>query len=145
MSADTKIAVGRWTKTIEVNSEGDTITVNIGDYALMADLVSLVRELEDAAREVAHKASEIDADGVDKIKSIAECNAEVCAGLKDRVDAVLGAGTCLKVFGDVLPGIPELLDFLGQLVDVLGGFWDEAQKESDKRLSKYLSRYKKGD
>lgn len=140
------IRVGTLLKTIEVNDAGETIAVNIGDYAFMADLADFAHELEDAAKKVAEKAAEINAESQDarqQIRSVAEYNTEICTTIKERVDSMLGEETCRKVFGDVLPSIPEQLDFVGQLTSLCNRFVKEAQEATDQKLAKYLDKYKK--
>ena len=141
-----RISVSKDVKTIAVNDAGDTITVNISDYALMADLADLARELEVAAKDVAEKAAEIDSkspNAVQQARSVAGYNKEICTTIKARVDGILGEGTCLKVFGDIVPSIPAQLDFLGQLTEVINGFMKEAQEAANMRLAKYLDKYSK--
>lgn len=130
-------------KEIDVNDQGETISIRLGDYTLIMRLASLMQELSEAAKGIANKARECGGTDIERVTAIAEYNLARCTELKDKIDDILGPETCRKVFGDIVPGIPEMLDFMAQLVEIVRQMMEEEEAASEQRLSKYLSKYER--
>ena len=56
------------------------------------------------------------------------------AFFKERVDGLLGEGTCRKVFGDIVPSVDLYVDFINQLAPYFEKYGKERQK---KLMQKY--------
>lgn len=134
-------------KTIEVNDSGDTITLNLGDISFTSNLLSLLQDFGEAAERISGKAAELsgtDPEKLTKLMELADFNVNVCNTLKQRVDDVLGPDTCKKVFGDGTPGIPDLMDFFGQLMGIVNRFTGAQTEKRLEMISKYTDKYKDG-
>ena len=60
MSEIARIAVNSGVKKIQVNDEGEYITLNMGDQAFIPALLALMRDFETVAEQHTDRAAEID-------------------------------------------------------------------------------------
>jgi hypothetical protein len=116
---------------IEVNDEGEIITLNLADrdfpkrfYTLYENLTKRIEEYEKQrnAKEEMSIAEEIDAD------------LEMHKAMMVDIDNLLGTGTCRKVFGNIVPDVDAVTDFFEQIIPII-------QKYGNKRRKKISDKY----
>lgn len=119
---------------VEVNDNGDTITVNAEDQYFIEKFLGLNEKLHNIARtdtkELEEKSER------EQIGVMIETTKEVMA----EIDGLFGENTCKKVFGDIVPSPYLIADFFEQLTPIAAQYMDERQKII---ASKY-SRNRKG-
>lgn len=150
MASELTISVSKNVKRIKVNEDGEFITLNLDDQAVIPRLIGLMKEFEAAADEYTKKSAEI-ADLPEetveehnsKIAASAAFNLEVCTELKQKVDAAFQDDVCRKVFGDITPSVTAFAEFFAQLGDLLKKFSKESEGERQKRIDKYTAKYHK--
>lgn len=124
-------------KKIEVNDNGEYISLNLGDssfperfFAMIDNIQKRAGDLQAQAAEIAEKCgSESEA----AVKAAASLYREFNQDITNEVDAMFGPETCRKVFGDIVPSFEMFDDFFNQLVPYI----QEYGRERAARLSKY--------
>lgn len=144
---NTGIRVNTGVKRIEVNDDGDYITINLNDNSFLDRFFSMYENImkmadESSAKEAAIREKYKDAaeteNGSEKIqdgllKDVFSLYKEGGKAMMAEVDGLFGPGTCKKVFGDITPSFELQLDFFDQLIPYL----QEFAKEKVKRMKKY--------
>ena len=108
---------------IEVNDEGDVIVARLNDNQFIERFYDIVETME--------KVSEYVESEEMKAKESREQLAIVSEKTKDimsDIDNLFGAGSCEKVFGDIVPSAYALADFFDQLIPIFEEFASEKQK-----------------
>lgn len=133
------IRVNTGVKRIEVNDDGDFITLSLHDNAFLEKFFSLYENLQKMADESTRK----EADIRERYKDSTEQNgllqetfalySTAGATLTEEVDKLFGEGTCRKVFGDITPSFELFIEFFEQLTPYL----QEFAREKAQRMSKY--------
>lgn len=124
-------------KKIEVNDNGEYISLNLGDssfperfFAMVDNIQKRAGDLQAQAAEIAEKCgSESEA----AVKAAASLYREFHQDIANEVDAMFGPKTCRKVFGDIVPSFEMFEDFFNQLVPYI----QEYGRERAAKLSKY--------
>lgn len=129
-------------KTVEVNDSGDTIVLELGSLKFMGELLAIFKEFGEGAKTISAQLESADERSLDEISKIAEQADEVCAKIAAKVDGLFGDGTCRKVFGNTVPGIYELTDFLGQVGELIRKFGAESA-EINQKIAKYAEKYRR--
>ena len=131
------IRVSTGAKRIEVNDDGDYIVLDFSDNSFPDRFFGMIDRVQELANEAAPKEKEIEAEhekGSDGyMRATAALLRKVHEDIMSEVDGLFGAGTCKKVFGDIVPGIELYDDFFTQLMP----YFEEAGKERVQRMSKY--------
>lgn len=131
------IRVNTGVKRIEVNDNGDYITLNFGDASFADRFFEMVDRVQKRTNAAAPKAKEIDEtmeNGSEKhMRAAAKLFREVHEDVSAEVDDFFGPDTCKKVFGDIVPSIDLYDDFFQQLMP----YFEEFGKERAQRMSKY--------
>lgn len=133
------IRVNTGIKRIEVNDDGDYITLSLNDNAFLDRFFSLYERLKNMADESSAKEKAIHdkymgrADEAGLIQETFGLYAEAGAAMKAEMDGLFGEGACRKVFGDITPAFELYLDFFEQLTPYLREFAEEKAQ----RMSKY--------
>ena len=108
---------------IEVNDEGDVIVARLNDNQFIERFYDIVETME--------KVSEYVESEEMKAKESREQLAIVSEKTKDimsDIDNLFGAGSCEKVFGDIIPSAYALADFFDQLIPIFEEFASEKQR-----------------
>ena len=145
-----KISVNSGVKVIEVNDQGETISLPLGDPAFTHGLVELMQMFSDKVGDVEQACKTIDTSAVaaakaEQLSVVASLNLKVCTEMKDRVDALFGDEVCRKVFGDIVPGMAAFSDFFDQLTPFMEEYGRERAEENRRRVERYMKKYQKND
>lgn len=131
------IRVNTGDKKIDVNDNGDYIVLNLSDSSFPDRFFSMVDRVQEHAAEAEARAKELEGrlepGSEAMLRAAASLYRELHEGVMAEVDALFGADTCRKVFGDIVPGIELFDDFFTQLMP----YFEQFGKERAKRLSKY--------
>lgn len=112
-------------KKIEVNDNGEYITLPVGDDRFLKAFYQLLDKASNSAQEV--KMDENDITGsMDAVIDFDQ-------NMKEQVDELFGAETCRKVFGDILPGAGMFIEFFFAVLP----FLEEDQKRRIETMNKY--------
>lgn len=133
-----KIRIQRNVKQIEVNDNGDFITLDFDDLNLPYRYYGMLKRFEkDRARFTNELAQKL------KGKPSSICTEELVNAerelniyFRNAVDEVFGEGTCRKVYGDILPSLEMHMQFF----DLLRPYFEEEAKRRQERMSKYSAR-----
>lgn len=135
----TGIRVNTGVKRIEVNDNGDFITLSLSDNAFIKRFYDLYDNVQKKADGYAKKENEIREKhkGEENQSALLEealvLYSVAGEDMAAEVDKLFGEGTCKKVFGNISPSFDLFLDFFEQLTPYL----QEFSKERSQRLSKY--------
>lgn len=133
-----KIRIARNVRRIEVNDDGEYITLDFDDLNLPYRYYAMLKRFENDRITFAKKFAEsvkntTEAEAADKL---AEAEREMNIYFRDAVDEVFGKGTCRKVYGDILPSIEMHLEFF----DALKPFFEEEAKRRRQKMNKYSAK-----
>ena len=126
-----KIRVSRGVRTIEVNDDGETILLPVSDDGFIVAFYKLLDRVQTAAKSFP-EGGEDTAGSMEAVEQIVALEQE----LREQEDGLLGAETCRKVFGPILPSMDLFVEFFGSLLPFI-----EAHR--DERLAK-MSKYDAG-
>ncbi len=131
------IRVNSGAKRIEVNDNGDYIVLDLSDSSFPDRFFSMVDRVQAHAAAAEARAKELEGrlepGSEEMLRAAASLYRDLHEGVMAEVDALFGADTCRKVFGDIVPGIELFDDFFTQLMP----YFEQFGKERAKRLSKY--------
>lgn len=118
---------------VEVNDNGDTITVNVDDQLFIERFRQLTVRLDEIKQDVQGATVKGEKERLQfYIEKIREIMAEM--------DALFGEGCCRKVFGDIVPSPFLIADFFEQMIPVI----EEYTKVRKADIAKKYSRQRKG-
>lgn len=124
-----RIAVGT---EIEVNDQGDTIICNFGSQEFYAGFTDLVENLE----KIQHYVSGSEFKAKPEREQL-QIMIDKTHGIMRDIDAVFGAETCKKVFGDITPNPIMIADFFDQISPI-------AEKYANGRTKELYEKYNRG-
>lgn len=133
------IRVNTGVKRIEVNDNGDYITLSLNDNAFIDRFFALRENSQKIADEYTERQREIEKkyQGSQQeeayTREVLALYSEAGQSMMSEVDGLFGEGTCKKVFGDIAPSLELYYDFFEQLTPYLKEF----AKEKAERMSKY--------
>lgn len=131
------IRVNNGAKKIEVNDNGDYITLDFGDNSFPDRFFNLIDNVEKRAEEAIPAAQKIAEEHEENSEAFMRETAalwrKVHEDIMEEVDAFFGPGTCKKVFGDIVPGVELYDDFFRQLMP----YFEEFSRERAAKLEKY--------
>lgn len=127
------IRVSTSVKKIEVNDQGEFITLNFSDNSFPDRFFAMLDSIQKRAEDVQAQESEIREKGGGDARAAAALYRQFHEDIMGDVDALFGPDTCRKVFGDIVPGIELFDDFFTQLIP----YFEEYGRERAEKLSKY--------
>lgn len=131
------IRVNTGVKRIEVNDDGDYITLNFADQSFPERFFAMIDRVTDIAKAAEPKEEDLrkkyPAGSVELARAFSSFNLEFHTAVAGEIDGFFGAGTCKRVFGDIVPGIDLIDDFFQQLMP----YFQEFGKERAEKMSKY--------
>lgn len=131
------IRVNTSVKKIEVNDNGDYITLNFSDNSLPDRFFAMLERVQKLAEDAKSREADIRAqsegNGGNRARELAALYCGLHEGIMAETDALLGENTCQKVFGNIVPGIELFDEFFAQLIP----FFEDYARERAEKLSKY--------
>lgn len=118
------IRVNNGVKVIEVNDEGEAISLPLSDDRFVRDFYNLANSIKQKSESIAAKKDVLEA--LDETVAVDE-------QVRDEVDKLIGADTCRKVFGSILPSLDMFTDFFMQLLPII----DAHTKKRVENMNKY--------
>lgn len=113
---------------VEVNDAGETITLPIGDAIFVKGYMSLIDDLANLTKESLTAGTE----SYEQYAKIMEISKKLC----EKIDMLIGEGTCRKVFGDIVP-VPQLFDeFFSNLAETFEEYANSRRTLIESRYSK---------
>ena len=133
-----KIRISRNIKRIEVNDNGEFITLDFDDLNLPYRFYAMLKRLEKDRIKFAQQLQERfkDKSGSDSTEELVEAEHDLNIYFRDAVDEVFGEGTCRKVYGDILPSIDMHLQFF----DAIRPYFEEEAKRRRQKMSRYSAK-----
>lgn len=139
------IRVDTGAKRIEVNDDGEYITLNFADQSFPSRFYAMVDGFKIKQQEFQALAQEIDGDSTlaedERMRKGLALNLEIHEYFKDQIDGLFGPDTCRKVFGDIVPHIDLYADFLEQLTP----YFEKYAKDRQNRIKSKYSATRKGN
>ena len=119
------IRVNSGVKVIEVNDKGETISLPLSDDSFIRGFYALLNEIKAKSEAISAKKVDI----TETMNDVVKFDEDV----RDRTDELIGADTCKKVFGAVLPSSDQFIEFFSLLLP----FVEEHTKKRVSNMSKY--------
>lgn len=143
-----KLRVDNGIKKIEVNDNGDFISIPISDAAFYERFGGMIKSFEQKQAEIEQKAAALSEkhkdkpfDDVDVTVDSIQLYAELCRYTCGEIDRLFGEGCCRKVFlGITNPGIELIGDFFDQITPLLNQY----AQERNKKINLMYNRNRKG-
>lgn len=117
-------------REIEVNDKGETIVLHLGDNNFVKKYYEIVEFVQSAEKDLGNYSS-----SDDKEKLEATCCFEKT--LAEKVDNLIGEGTCMKVFNTNTPNSMLIAFFLDELLPFISDYADKRDKRFNNITSKY--------
>lgn len=131
------IRVNTGAKKIEVNDDGEYIVLNFGDQDFPNRFFSMLDRVQARADSATEEEKSIrdqfEEDSQEFTRAMFSFNCDLHRYIMSEIDALFGAETCRKVFGDIVPGLELFEDFFNQLMP----YFEQYGEERAKKLSKY--------
>ena len=138
------IRVHTGAKRIEVNDEGEYITLNFADQSFVPRFFAMLDHFAARQTEYETRGAEIDNDTslepMERSKKVFQLLLDLHLELKEQVDNLFGPDTCKKVFGDIVPS----LELYSQFFDLISPYFSEYAKERNAMITKKYSPQRKG-
>ena len=136
-----KIRVSRGV-TIEVNDNGDTITMNADDQQFVEKFYGLIEKSNDISKELKRE----DVQKLSDHEQLKVVIVKIKELMKD-IDVLFGTDSCKKIFGEIVPHPYLIADFFEQLKPIVKKHVDArqrkiAEKYNNKRKGSGTSKYR---
>lgn len=133
-----KIRITRNIKRIEVNDNGEFITLDFDDLNLPYRYYGMLKRLEKDRVKFAQELQEKlrDKTGMDSAEELVNAERDLNIYFRDAIDEVFGEGTCRKVYGDILPSIDMHLQFF----DAIRPYFEEEAQRRRQKMKKYSAK-----
>ena len=143
-----KLRVDSGIKTIEVNDNGDCISIPISDSTFYERFAELLKnfekkqvEIEQQGKELSKKHKDKPDDDVDMIVDVFSLYKNLCKDVCAELDKLFGEGCCKKVFvGVEVPSVELIGDFFEQIIPLLNQY----AKERNQKINLMYNRNRKG-
>lgn len=116
---------------IEVNDDGEYITINTADQDFAVRLMDTMEEFESELPKMTSEIAALDKTGMDdktKFREALRLTAGISRVFGEKVDTIFGPNTCVKVFGTPAPSVECFGEFFEQLMPYIQKSADERQK-----------------
>lgn len=135
-------------KNIEVNDNGDYISIPISDISFYERFGALIKcfeskqaEIQQSTKELSEKHKDKPDDDTGMIVDSIELYSGLCRDVCAEIDKLFGDGCCCKVFvGIETPGIELIGDFFEQITPLLNQY----ARERNEKINLKYNRNRKG-
>lgn len=145
-----KLRLDSGVKKIEVNDDGEYISINLSDNAFFDRFNGFINwfnekqiEVDNKCKELAEKYSNQEEEefSFEKFSDSASLYTAICKDVSNHLDSLFGDGCLKKVFPDVqLPGFELIIDFL----DAITPYLEKYAKERNEKINLKYNRNRKG-
>lgn len=133
-------------KTIEVNDNGDTISLSIADNNFLAAFSDFTKWLFDSDEKIKKMAGEYN-EAAEEDKNNLKAFDKLLAEQKDlseqalsKLESLFGEGACKKIFGEISPNLECVIDIVVQIMKEIKRF----SSERNQYIAGRYSRSRKG-
>ncbi len=124
-----KIRIRNDVKKIEVNDNGDYITVPVND-------VRFVRNFHACYEKWSKSKEKLDRSTTDNTGEMLDMLVDIVDGFVEDIDKLFGKGSSEKIFGGY-PTADGIADFFGQFMPIFERLTNQEKENSEKRIEKY--------
>lgn len=116
-------------RNIEVNDNGDTITLKLGDTNFQKKTFELYSSLGDKIK-IAETLKEETPENIQKIDDIIQSTT-------NDIDNWLGKDTCKKIFGDILPSMNLIAELFDAIIPYIEEYNENRKRREQQRMTRY--------
>ena len=132
-----KLRVDSGIKNIEVNDNGDYISVPIRDTVFYQKFADIIKKFDNKQGDIDRRYAELEEkhkgksdDDIDALSDSIDLYSALCKEICDDLDGLFGEGCCRKVFvGIQNPGVDLIGDFLDQITPLLNQYIEEQNQK----------------
>jgi uncharacterized protein YggU (UPF0235/DUF167 family) len=129
------IRINTGAKKIQVNDEGDFITLNFGDQSFPVKVFELINNFQEQCEKLQDNLKDLETEGKANIEAFRTLE-KTHLYFKEQIDNVFGAETCRKVFGNITPSMEHIADFFHQIEPFFTEYGKERQKTIKTKYAK---------
>jgi hypothetical protein len=124
------IRISNSNKKIQVNDEGEYIVLPFSDQSFPNRYYKMIDGFTEMKKEIDSKAKEVVTE-----REIVVFISDIHQKAKEDIDMLLGADTCKKVFGDIVPSIEMIQEFFEKLLPFFQAYSEERKKEINRKFN----------
>ena len=129
MAEKLSLRIDNGVRIIEVNDDGDTINLNLGDSEFQKKGTEIYNALTEKIKIMEAITEETD-ENLQKIEDIRK-------SMVKSIDDWIGKDTCKKVFGNISPSLDLITIFISEIIPFFEEYNDNREKRTQKVMSKY--------
>lgn len=129
MAEKLSLRIDNGVRIIEVNDDGDTINLNLGDSEFQKKGMEIYNALTEKIKIMEAITEETD-ENLQKIEDIRK-------SMVKSIDDWIGKDTCKKVFGNISPSLDLITIFISEIIPFFEEYNDNREKRTQKVMSKY--------
>lgn len=114
---------------IEVNDNGDTITIHVEDSRFIENFYVLLDKFTEVSKKI--ESSE-EKDEREQVQMVIQETQDIMK----EIDGLFGEECCRKVFGNIVPSPFVMMDFFDQLIPIFSKYSDDRQKQIASKYNK---------
>lgn len=114
---------------VEVNDNGETITINVEDQLFLDRFYALIEHLEEIIASASKKTEMSYTEAMQYMK-------EETGKIMSDIDGLFGAESCRKIFGEIVPSANAIADFFTQLLPIAEKYASDRQKKISERYNR---------
>lgn len=124
-----KIRIQNEVKKIEVNDNGDYISVPVNDVRFIRNFHACYEKWDKAKKKLDNSAASDTGEMLNILVDTVD-------GFVDDIDLLFGKGSCDKIFGGY-PSADGIADFFAQFMPIFERLTNQEKENSEKRIRKY--------
>ena len=117
--------------TINVNDQGDTITLIVDDQRFIDRFYGLIETFDKSVKQINSKSAGYKSER-DRLKQLMEETRKIM----NNIDELFGQGACVKIFGDIVPSPVLLADFFDQMIPITKAYTNERQQVIERKYNR---------
>lgn len=133
MAERLSLRIDNGVRIIEVNDNGDTIALRLGDSEFQKKGVEAYQTLQNSISQLEDTAEEENEQILENFRNVVE----------KSIDDWIGEGTCKKVFGDISPSLDLLAYFFDEIIPIINEY-NTKQANRNKQITNKYNPSRKG-
>lgn len=129
MAEKLSLRIDNGVRVIEVNDNGDTITLKLGDSEFQKKAYAIQKSLAEKFKEI-ENAEDITDENDERLEDFRK-------SMIKSIDEWIGENTCQKVFGNISPSLLLLSYFLDDIIPYIVEYNNMQEKRSNQIMNKY--------